>query len=399
MTMKRVMRRAVAAPRGLAQALGLALVAGGALLGAPRDAAAVCGDCAAATAAVFATSEVTQSLVIDTAAATNAHIAAEFSAQTAALVLALQGAAAQISGNIRGTIAGQGLLQEAVSNQDTQRLIQGDRVEAAQRFQYSTPFCQTATGSAIAVAQAAESVQTAVMRSRANANRTSGTGGGGGSAATEVNRTADERLNTFCAPDDPVCRGRADAGKRPNGDREPGAILAVARLVDDMDRKQATWVAQNLTQPVPTLPLTERDFALPEGRERYLARGAAETRQNLAKDVAADILVTRREPTADARYYNSLASEAGLPTASAVSQEDMDRMRYRDRFNANYSARVAGLGDAAPLLRELIALEADGRQQGYRTTVLLEQAVLLLGAIVSTLQEPKLEAYSGKLSR
>lgn len=384
--------------------VALVSLAGGMTVGAPKTAEAACFDCATATTAVYATSSVTQQLVIDTAIATNAHITAEFATHTAATVLALQGVAAQISGNIRGTITGQGLLAEAMSNQDTQRLIQGDRVLAAQRFQYSTPLCQTATGAAIAVAQAAEAVSTAVQRSRANANRTSGgsgsgggSGGGGRSAATEPNRAADERLGLFCKPDDPVCRGRPDAGARANADRAPGQILAVGRLADDLDHKQASWVTQNLTQPYPTVPLTDAVFARQGGREAYLARGAAETRVNLAKDVATEILVTRREPTADARFYNGLAAEAGLPAASAVSQEDMDRMRYRDRFNANYSARVAGLGGAEPLLRELIALTADKLQQGYRTNALLEQQNLLLGAVVSTLQEPKLELLSGSL--
>ena len=345
--------------------------------------------------AVYATSAVTQGLVIDTAIATGALITAEFAAQTAALVLALQGTAAQISGNVRGSITGQGILMEAASSHDTQRLIQGDRVEALQRNQFSTPLCQTATGSAIAVAQAAEAVPVAVKRSRVNADRSSGTGSG---AAAEADRAFDERTNLFCKKDDPACRGK-DAGARANGDRAPGQVLAVGQLANDTDKKQAAWVIQNLANPVPAVALTERQVIRGGGREAYLLRGGAETKLNLSKDIATEILMTRREPTADSTYYNQLAAESGLAVATTgVSQEDMDRMRYRDRFNAAYSTRIANLSDPTVLSREMIALQADSIQQGYRQNQLLEYSVLLLSAVLATLQEPKMDALSGSLN-
>jgi hypothetical protein len=347
------------------------------------------------TPTVIATSAATQVLVIDTAIATNALIAAEFAAQTAALVLALQGTAAQISGNVRGAITGQGMLMEAASSQDTQRLIQGDRVEALQRNQFSTPLCQTATGSAIAVAQAAEAIPVAVTRSRVNADRTSGTGAG---VAVEAQRAFDERTNLFCKKDDPACRGK-DAGARANGDRAPGQILAVGQLANETDKTQAAWVIQNLTNPVPALALTERQILGPIGREAYLSRGGAETKQNLSKDIATEILRTRREPTGDPTYYNQLAAESGLaPATTGVSQEDMDRMRFRDRFNAAYTSRVASLSDPTVLMREMIALQAESIQQGYRHNQLLEYSALLLGSLLSTLQEPKINALAGSLN-
>lgn len=344
---------------------------------------------------VIATSAATQVLVIDTAMATNALITAEFAEQTAALVLALQGTAAQISGNVRGAITGQGMLMEAASSQDTQRLIQGDRVEALQRNQFSTPLCQTATGAAISVAQAAEAIPLAVKRSRVNADRTSGTGSG---VAVEAQRAFDERTSLFCKKEDPACRGK-DAGARANGDRSPGQILAVGQLASETDQIQAAWVIQNLTNPVPALALTDRQVLGPGGRDAYLSRGGAETKQNLAKDIATEILRTRREPTGDANFYNQLAAEAGLATATAgVSQEDMDRMRYRDRFNTAYSNRIANLSDPTVLMREMIALQSESLQQGYRKNQLLEYNALLLGSLLSTLQEPKISTLAGSLN-
>lgn len=375
---------------GRSGAAAMLVISGAVAMDATPAVAAV--DC---SPAVYATSAVTQGLVIDTAIATGALITAEFAAQTAALVLALQGTAAQISGNVRGSITGQGILMEAASSHDTQRLIQGDRVEALQRNQFSTPLCQTATGSAIAVAQAAEAVPVAVKRSRVNADRSSGTGSG---AAAEADRAFDERTNLFCKKDDPACRGK-DAGARANGDRAPGQVLAVGQLANDTDKKQAAWVIQNLANPVPAVALTERQVIRGGGREAYLLRGGAETKLNLSKDIATEILMTRREPTADSTYYNQLAAESGLAVATTgVSQEDMDRMRYRDRFNAAYSTRIANLSDPTVLSREMIALQADSIQQGYRQNQLLEYSVLLLSAVLATLQEPKMDALSGSLN-
>ena len=383
-------KRAVALPVVL-----VAAVVGAMAAAAPRKAEAACGDCAMATAAVLKSAAVTQSLVIDTAAATNAFIAAEFATHTTAMVLALQAATAQISGNIRGTITGQGLLQEAMSNQDTQRLIQGDRVEAAKTFQYSTPLCQTATGATIATAQEAEAVPAAVRASKANAARTSGFGSPSGPASAAPNRAFEERKPLFCSASDPACR--VD-GERPLADRMPGAILKKGHLDDDLDRKQATWVVQNLTQPVPLPALTDAQVARSGGREAYLARGGAETMINLAKDHDHEVFVQRQEKTADASYYNQLAAQSGLPQITGgVSQEDMDRMRYRDRFTKDWFTQFATLG-AEPLLREVIALQAESLKQGYRRNQLLELQNVFLGSLVSTLQVSRMETLIGKLN-
>lgn len=314
----------------------------------------------------------------------NAYTSAAIAVQTGIIVTALQGHAAQTSANIRGTITGQGLIAEAMDNHETLRQLQGDRVEAAKAYQFSTPLCQGATGSDVAIAMTVAAVPDAVRRSQANARRTAGSGG-----ATAVAAAFDERRPLFCdAQRDPACKGVS--GTRPNADRMPGSILAASRLETDADRAQATWLVQNLTDPAPVPPLTARQVDAAVGRDLYLRRGGYETKINLAKDFATEVMVTRREPTGDATFYNSLAKDSGLPIASGgVSQEDMDRMRYRDRFTPQYHTRLA-INDRAALLREVADLLTYRLQQGHRTNQLLEQGALDDAALLSVLLENKL---------
>lgn len=312
------------------------------------------------------------------------------------MVAAIQGNAAEISANLRGAMVGQGMIAEAASNQDTQRLIQGDRVVAAKANQFSTLLCQGATGASIAVTQQAEAMPATILRSRANAMRSAGYQRPENSLPTSQTAAANfaERRPLFCDPHDPACRGAA--GQRPQGDRMPGAMIALSSFATPTDRSQAAWIVQNLTQPVPVPALTARQVDQHGGREAYLSRGGDEAKLNLAKDLVTDILLTRREPTAHPGWYNSLATDAGLPTApGGVSMEDMDRMRFRDRFTAAYSTRLAGLGDQAPLLREWAQLEADMSAQRFRTNQLLEQDNMLNAAVLSTIVQHRLHQAAG----
>ncbi|MBI3446468.1 MAG: hypothetical protein HY055_14195 [Magnetospirillum sp.] len=306
--------------------------------------------------------------------------------------LALQGFASQVSGNLRGAItAGVGLIAEAKSNQDTQRRVQDDRVAAIKAHQFSTPLCQAATGADIGVALAQASMADQILVSQANARRTGGYRRPESSKAPIQAGTAafQERRALFCDPNDPACDGMV--GKRPEGDRMPGAVLAIGRLENADDRAQAAWVANNLTMPLPVPALTERQLAQPGGSELYLRRGGWETQVNLGKDLTADILVSRRTPKAHAGYFNSLSAEAGLPQSRGdVSEEDMDRMRYRDRFSDKFTSRVASLDDPTVLAREWLILRAEDNAQAYRWNNLLEQTLLLNSSILSSIVEPKL---------
>lgn len=178
----------------------------------------------------------------------------------------------------------------------------------------------------------------------------------------------------------------------------PGAILATSRLADGNDRIQATWTVQNLTQPVPVPALTARQVEQAGGPEVYLRRGFYETLINLAKDFVTDIIVTRREPTGTPQYYNALAKEGGLPSATGnVSQEDMDRMRQRDRFTPAYYNRLAELEEVA-MYREWAASEAAKVEQTYRTNELMEKGVLLMSGALSTVTESKLNSTAGRVN-
>lgn len=328
----------------------------------------------------------------------NAFTAATVTAQTAELTLALQGSAAQISGNVRGALVGQAMIAEALSSQDTQRQVESDRIAAMKAHQFSTTLCQEATGADITIAQAVVAQTDQVLASRANAHRTGGYRRPESSAfPTTAGQVAfAERQARFCDPNDPACRGII--GMRPEADRMPGAVLAMGRLATADDQAQASWLINNLTMPLPVSAMTARDVASAGGMDAYIRRGGYETQLNLAKDVVTDTLRTRRMPTADPTYYNQLAAEAGLPQASGhVSQEDMDRMRYVLRFNDRYTTKVAGLGDPTVVLREVVALKAAGLQQGYRTNTLIEGQVLEMGAVLSTLVEGKLAATAGSL--
>lgn len=164
-----------------------------------------------------------------TTAAINAFTGVTVTAQTAELVLALQGSAAQIAGNVRGTIPAQAMIAEAVSNQDTQRLVESDRIAAMKAHQFSTPLCQAATGSDIAIAQAVAAQPTQILASRANAHRTGGYRRPESSTLPSVAGQVafSERQGRFCDPNDPACRGIV--GRRPQADRMPGAAAECRR--------------------------------------------------------------------------------------------------------------------------------------------------------------------------
>lgn len=331
-----------------------------------------------------------------TVANINAYTAFSTEAQTAAITLALQGSAAQISSNLRATIPAQAAIAEALSSQDTQRLIESDRIAAMKAYQYSTPLCQAATGADIAIAQSVAAEADRVLVSQANARRTGGykRPEDSGLPVTAGITAFRERQPAFCDKNDPACRGAA--GRRPEADRMPGAVLAMGRVQTADDQAQAAWLVNNLTMPLPVPALTPRDVVTADGQERYIRRGGYETQLNFAKDQVADILLTRRRPTANATYYNQLAAEAGLPQVTGmVSQEDMDRMRYKLRFNDRYTTKLAGLGDPTVLAREMVVLQAGEIEQRQRTNELLEGDVLSMAAILSTLVEGKLAASAG----
>lgn len=328
---------------------------------------------------------------------TTAVIGTTTSWATLAQTQATQGFAAQVSSNVRGVITGDGLIAEAKSNQDTQRNIQGDRVAAIKAHQFSTPMCQAATGADISIALAQASQPDQILASRANAHRTAGYRRPENTLPASLAGLAafQERKPLFCDPNDPACFGTV--GARPQGDRMPGALFAASRVETADDRAQAAWVVNNLTMPIPVPALTDRQLSMPGGQELYMRRGGAETQLNLAKDLATDILLTRRTPKADAKYFNSLAAEAGLPQARGnVSQADMDNMHYRDRFTDKFSTRLASLGHQTVVLRELAAIKTSDLQQTYRLNQLLEQGLLLNSGILSTVVEPKLQATTGK---
>lgn len=333
-----------------------------------------------------------------TTAAVNAFTAYTAEAQTAAMLLALQGPAAQISGNLRGLIVGQGMIAEALSNQDTQRLVESDRIAAMKAHQFSTTLCQEATAADIAISQSVAVQTDQVLASRANAHRTGGYRRPESSAlpVTAGQVAFSERQARFCDPSDPACRGVV--GTRPEADRMPGAVLAMGRLQNADDQAQAAWLIQNLTMPLPVPAMTARDVASAGGQDLYIKRGGYEAKLNYAKDLVTDTFRTRRLPTADPTYYNQLAAEAGLPQASgAVSQEDMDRMRYVLRFNDRYTTKLAGMGDPTVAIREWAALSAASLQQGYRRNALIERDLVAFSGILSTLVEGKLENSAGSL--
>lgn len=98
----------------------------------------------------------------------NAYTSAAIAVQAGIIVTALQGHAAQTSANIRGTITGQGLIAEAMDNHETQRQLQGDRIQAAKAYQFSTLLCQGATGSGIAIAMTVAAGPDAACRAAVN---------------------------------------------------------------------------------------------------------------------------------------------------------------------------------------------------------------------------------------
>lgn len=329
-----------------------------------------------------------------TTAAVNAFTAASLAAQTATIWTGLQGTAAQISGNVRATITGQASIAETVSTQDTQRLVQSDRVKAASDYQYSTPLCQTATGAALTAAAAQVSEVNRVVSSANAAHETAGSGSGS-AAQSQVASHFAERQGAFCRADDPACK---KPGSRPNGDRMPGAILAVGGLHGDEDRRQAEWVARNLTLPVASPALSANQSGGAAGAEVFLRRGGVEAKVNLARDVANEILVDRRAPMISPEYYNQLALAAGLPQIDgSISQVELDRMQQIARFNAAFFQSIGQL-DPQTLARDTVGLLATHIQQSHRTNTLLEQNALLLGAVVSLLAEPRLDALRGNVN-
>ena len=93
-----------------------------------------------------------------------------------------------------------------------------------------------------------------------------------------------------------------------------------------------------------------------------------------------------------------MAAEAGLPSAPGnVSQEDMTRMRQRDRFTPAYYDRLAELDEMA-MYREWAASEAARVEQTYRMNELMEQRVLLMSGSLSTLVDSKLNNTAGRIN-
>jgi hypothetical protein len=312
------------------------------------------------------------------------------------IVFALQGLAAQISGNIRGSVNGLGMIIEGLSNQQEQRSVQDDQMAALVAHQYSTPLCQAATVSVIATQQAIAAQTVGIQRAQSNANWTSGLPvAGASSVAAMPQAIIKDRQSQFCAANDPACQGQA--GARPNADRMLFSILSVPNLATQADRDQATWVINNISGPVPSPALTASDLNKPGGQELYVRRGGWETVANFVRDIDTEILLTRREKNTDHTFYNDLAARAGLPTVRGqVSTEDMDQMRYVLQFSPQYTASLATLsGDA--LRRQIAANLADQLRQGYETQKLLEKSIIAISAGVANGLEPKLASAAGQV--
>jgi hypothetical protein len=304
----------------------------------------------------------------------------------------------EITGNIQGLTTAEGLMLEAKSNQDTQRLVQTDAITAQHNFAMSLPLCQAATQSTIHIAMEAAAQPARILRSDTNGNVTSGVQQPGDSAppSQAAALAIKNRAALFCDPNDPVCKGVTVTLVK-NGDRKPGIILALTRLESDQVKAEAAAIIQNLTQPIRVPALTAAQTSNAAGQDAYVRRGSYETMINLTKDVDTDILYTRREKIGDVTTYNQLAAEGGLaPATNGISLLDVENMRERDRFNANYHARVKGL-EPADADREFAALLADIEQQDHRTNELLEQRQLLRSAVLALMAEPKMQAAAGTL--
>jgi len=316
--------------------------------------------------------------------------------QSSEIVFALQGLAAQISGNIRASVNGLGMIFEGLSSQQEQRSVQDDQMAALVAHQYSTPLCQAATVSAIATQQSIAAQTVGIQRAQANAAWTSGLPvADATSVATMPPAIIKDRQSLFCAANDPACQGQV--GARPNADRMLFSILSVPHLDTQEDRVQATWVINNLAGPVPSPALTASNLNKPGGPELYVRRGGWETVANYVRDVGTEILLTRREKNTDNTFYNEMAERAGLPTfRGQVSTEDMDQMRYVLQFSPQYTANLATLsGDA--LRRQIVSNLADELRQGYETQKLLEKDIIMIGAKAANNLDPKLASAAGHI--
>jgi len=327
----------------------------------------------------------------------NEFTAAEVAAETAAFLAAAQGHAGQVSNTEKIHMAANGAMAQAQSQQDTNRLLQGDRVRAMEDAQFSQTVCQAAGLQATSAAAATAAQITRIQDAKYLALRHSGVTQPGALNPASISHEGDflARRSLFCALNDEAC-GR-QVGIRPQGDKMPGAILAKTRLDDNMDILQAVAVAENLAAGAVQAPaLTASQLAAPGGRALYMERGGWEAIQNLAAGTLRDIFVTRRMPTIDPKQFNALAAQSGLPTAKGlVSQEDLDKMQYRDRFSPAYFKYISGLS-GTPLWREIISQEAAILAQGQRDNEILEQAAMSQASTLSMLSVSNIKSAGGK---
>jgi hypothetical protein len=311
-----------------------------------------------------------------TTEAVNGFTAGIITTQTELLTVALANVAGEISSTIRGAQYVKGAMADQESQAANTRQIQSETVRASGAFQYSTDLCGAATGQGVGIVAAVSNIAPKVLRSQAVAAASAGTLAGGAAAVLlqPVTRFK-ERQTLFASAADPASGGVN--GPRPNGDRMPGAILAVKTLTQPLDKEMAAWVVANLVGPIDVAPLIAAQVGTPQGKRIYMERGHLETGLNLSRDFITDVMITDRADTIDPNWYNTIAAEGGLPLATGnVSLAQLRQMRDSDRFTPAYYARLAQL-HAEPLLRELISLEISQLQQGAEANERLTGSLLI----------------------
>lgn len=351
-------------------------------VGVSKNADAQCCGCAEAA---YAAGSMTTANV-------NAFTAAAITAQTAELIIALQGVSSDISGNVRGTIVGNGQVTEGLDSHQTEREIQNDRVKAANTYQFSTPLCRAAAGQMITTAANQALMPTTVRNAQENDRRTTGPL----NPLTEPMQLQKGRTGTFCRGDiDPVCHNKTT--RLPNADKLPDATLTNYALVTNDDQVTSAQLIQNLSLNMPTAPISSNQNAMPGGSEAYMRRIADDTKLNLAKDALTSILMNRKLPSIDNRYYNSVAPSLGLPVVDRDVSIDEEE-------TAEYLAAVPDAGvdltrlDSAALLRQIVMLQGVQLQQSQRAYRLDQRRALLEASMLAKQVESSLIANSGKLN-
>lgn len=307
---------------------------------------------------------------------------------------------AQTSGAIRGMGTIQASIAESQDQHATERDIQGDRVAAARTFQYSTPLCIAASAEGIAGLGRASMANDVSTRSTSAARETAGASRVATGIAAALNWFTSRR-SLFGDANDPAVQ---QAGQRPFGDRQPGAVLSKLTLSDDLDVTQAKAVVKNLTMPYAVPALTRADIeGSPDGALRYQTRGGLETVVNLAQDAANDIMVDRKKGRFDNGWYNQMATQAGLPSAQgAVSQDDIDWMADVGRFSGKgaevYTQYVSRLSETA-LLKELVLLQTRELAQGNEMIRRIGMLEMLLVPIASREASEKMLGFQPTASQ